>query len=88
MREVSCYLQNLEVHVRLPAAMPLLIIAALATEARMRTVPQQLLERNPIPENAITHFEGAIGSTIRLRNSVLPEVVCLTSIKTGARREE
>jgi AhpD family alkylhydroperoxidase len=74
------FLQDLEVHVRLLVAMPLLIIAALVTEARARAVPQQFMERNLVPENAVARFEGAIGSAIRLRDSVLAEALLIAFV--------
>jgi len=67
------FLRDLEVHVRLLLALPLLLIAAMVTSARVRQAPQYFLERDLIPDTAVPKFEGAIQSAIRLRNSFLAE---------------
>ena len=46
----------------------------------MRSVVQQFLERNLIPESAMTRFEAAIASAFRLRNSVLAEVLLIAFV--------
>ena len=60
---------------RFLVAIPLLIGAELAVHRRMRFVVKQFLERNLIPEKAMTRFDAAIASVFRLRNSVLAEVL-------------
>jgi hypothetical protein len=69
------FLLDLEVHVRFLVAIPLLIGAELVVHRRMRFVAKQFLERNLIPESAMTRFDAAIASAFRLRNSVLAEVL-------------
>ena len=67
------FLFDVEVHVRYLVALPLLIIAELVVHRRMRPLVQQFLERNLIPESAMTRFDAAIASAFRLRNSVFAE---------------
>jgi len=74
------FLFDVEVHIRYLVALPLLIIAELVVHRRMRPLVQQFLERNLIPENAMTRFEGAIASALRLRNSVLAEVLLIAIV--------
>ena len=74
------FLLDAEVHIRFLVAMPLLIIAELVVHRRMRPLVQQFLERNLIPENAMTRFEAAIASAFRLRNSVLAEVLLIAFV--------
>jgi hypothetical protein len=74
------FLLDAEVHVRFLAAMPLLIVAELVVHRRMRPLVQQFLERNLIPESAMTRFEAAIASAFRLRNSVLAEVLLIAFV--------
>ena len=69
------FLLDLEVHVRFLVAIPLLIGAELVVHRRMRFLVKQFLERNLIPESAMTRFDAAIASALRLRNSVLAEVL-------------
>ena len=69
------FLMDIEVHVRFLVVVPLFIIAELVVHQRMRFVVRQFLERNLIPESALPRFDGAIASALRLRNSVLAELL-------------
>ena len=74
------FLLDVEVHVRFLVALPLLIVAELVVHQRMRFVVKQFLERQVIPENAMTRFDAAIASAIRLRNSVLAEALLIALV--------
>jgi hypothetical protein len=70
----------MEVHVRFPVALPLLIVAELVVHERMRPLLQQFRERNLIPGAAMARFDPAIASAFRLRNSVLAEVLLMAFV--------
>ena len=74
------FLLDVEVHVRFLVALPLLIVAELVVHQRMRFVVRQFLERNLIPESALPRFDAAIASALRLRNSVLAEVLLIAFV--------
>lgn len=74
------FLPDVEVHVRFLVATPLLVAAELVVHRYMRPVVQQFLVRHLIPESAMMRFEGAISSAIRLRNSVLAEVLLIAFV--------
>ena len=74
------FLYDIEVHVRFLVALPLLIVAEMVVHRRMRPLLQQFLERNLIPENAMTRFESTIASAFRMRNSVLAEVLLIALV--------
>jgi hypothetical protein len=74
------FLRDLEVHIRFLIVVPLLIIAELVVHQRMRLVVRQFLERNLIPESALPRFDAAIASALRLRNSVLAEVLLIAFV--------
>ena len=74
------FLMDVEVNVRFLIAMPLLIWAELVVHQRMYLVVRQFLERDLIPENARTRFDAAITSALRLRNSVLAEVLLIAFV--------
>jgi hypothetical protein len=74
------FLRDMEVHIRLLVAIPLLIIAEYVVHARMRFVVKQFLERHLIPESDMTRFKAAIASALRLRNSVLAEVLLIAFV--------
>ncbi len=77
------FLVDFEVHVRFLVAMPLLLVAELVVHQRMRFLVTQFLERNLIPESAMTQFKAAITSAFRLRNSVLAEVLLIAFVYIG-----
>ncbi len=68
------FLHDIEVHVRLLLALPLLVIAELVVHRRMRPVIRQFVDRGLIPAHALATFEAAIASAMRLRNSISAEL--------------
>jgi hypothetical protein len=68
------FLKDLELHVRLLLALPLLVVAELVVHQRMRSVVQVFRERNIIPESETGRFEKAIESAYGLRNSLIAEI--------------
>jgi hypothetical protein len=74
------FLVDIEVHVRLLLALPLLIVAELVVHQRMRPVARQFLERGLIPERSRARFDAAMASAVRLRNSVAAEVLLIAFV--------
>ena len=74
------FLLDLEVHVRFLVAIPLLIAAELVVHQRLRPVVRQFLERRLVPESKIPQFRAAIDSSIRLRNSVVAELLLIAFV--------
>ena len=74
------FLLDAEVHIRFLVALPLLIIAELVVNRRMRLVVKQFHDRNLIPESALARFDRALASALRLRNSVLAEVLLISFV--------
>jgi hypothetical protein len=74
------FLYDIDVHVRLLLAVPLLIVAELIVHQRMRGVVGQFLSRGLIPNAAREKFDAAITSAIRLRNSVAAEVLIIAFV--------
>jgi hypothetical protein len=69
------FLFDIEVHVRYLVALPLLILAELVVHQRMRPVVRQFVERGLIEETSKARFDAALPSAMRLRNSVVAEVL-------------
>lgn len=67
------FLNDVELHVRLLVAMPLLIVAELIVHQRMRPVVLQFVERGLIPDSQRARFDAALASAVRLRNSLWAE---------------
>jgi hypothetical protein len=74
------FLHDVEMHVRLLIALPLLVLAELTVHQRMRPIIGQFLDRGLIPDAARAQFDAAIASAIRLRNSVAAEVLLIAFV--------
>jgi hypothetical protein len=74
------FLRDVEVHVRFLLALPLLVVAELVVHQRMRFVVKQFQERRLIPAGSMQRFEAAIGSAMRMRNSVVAEVLLIAVV--------
>jgi hypothetical protein len=74
------FLYDIDIHLRLLLAVPLLILAELIVHQRMRGVVGQFLKRGLIPDAARGKFDEAISSAMRLRNSVLAEVFIIVFV--------
>ena len=74
------FLHDIEMHVRLLLALPLLIVAELVVHQRMRTVVSQFIERGLITDTTRTRFDAAIAAALRLRNSVTAGIVMIALV--------
>ena len=74
------FVHDIELHVRLLLALPMLVVAELIVHQRMRPVVRQFLERGLIPDAARAQFDAAIASAMRLRNSVTAEVLLIAFV--------
>lgn len=73
-------LHDIEMHARLLLALPLLVAAELLVHQRLRTMVGQFLVRGIIPDEARQKFDAALASAMRLRNSVLAEVLLIAFV--------
>jgi len=71
------FLYDIEMHVRLPIALPLLILAELAVHERMRVVIGQFVSHGLVPDTVRERFDSIIGKALRLRNSVVAETLII-----------
>lgn len=74
------FLLDLEAHIRLLVALPLLIIGEHVAERRTRPVLQQFLLRQLIPPHAMTRFEAAVASALRICSSISVEALIIAFI--------
>lgn len=68
------FLHDVDLHVRLLVALPLLIVAELVVHNRMRPLARQFDERGLVPDAARARFDAAFASALRLRNSIPAEL--------------
>ncbi len=69
------FLHDIELHVRLLLALPLLVIAELVVHQRMRPMVGHFLSSGLVTDAARADFIAAVNSAIRLRNSITAEVL-------------
>ena len=78
------FLKDIELHIRLLLALPLLVVAELVVHQRMRPVVRQFLERDLIPDESRARFEAAAAAAMRLRNSAMAEALLLALVYINA----
>ncbi len=74
------FVADIELHVRFLVVLPLLVLAELVVFRRTRHVARQFLERGLIPPSSMDRFEAALASAMKLRNSVLAEVLLIAFV--------
>ena len=74
------FLQDIETHLRLLIAVPLLILAEIRVHRVLPQIVQLFVERGLIPDAARSQFDAAIASAMRLRNSVVPELLLIVLV--------
>ena len=77
------FVHDIEAHVRLLVALPVLIAAELIVHSRIRLVIQAFAVRRIVPPQDMPTFLAAIDSAIRLRNSVPVELGLLFLVFTA-----
>ena len=73
---------DVDVHVRFLLSLPLLIGAELLVHQRIRRIFRQFVDRRIILPEHRAQFEAIVASTMRLRNSVVIEIVLLAGSAT------
>jgi hypothetical protein len=76
------FLYDIEAHIRLLVALPVLIAAELVVHRRLRPVVQQFIDRGLVVQDEMPRFNAAIASAMRLRNSVAVEIALLVFVYT------
>jgi hypothetical protein len=76
------FFHDVEVHVRFLVALPVLIIAELVVHSRIRRVVSLFVERRIISAGDLPRFYKAVGSAMRLRDSIPVEVGLLLVVYT------
>lgn len=71
------FLQDIEMHLRLLVAVPLMILAELKVHRRLHPVVSSFVEHGLVPERERPRFAAAVASAMRLRNSALAELLVL-----------
>lgn len=76
------FFRDIEVHARFLVALPVLIGGELLVHLRIRPVIRRFVERRIVRSQDLPHFDSAIESAVRLRNSVAVELGLLFIVYT------
>lgn len=68
------FLKDIETHLRLLIAAPLLILAEVRVNRRFPMIVQAFTRNGLIPDDARPRFDAAIQSAVRMRDSLVPEL--------------
>jgi hypothetical protein len=77
------FFYDVDAHVRFLVSLPLLLVAELVVHQRIRLTVRQFVERGIVPLQARPAFEAIIGSAMRLRNSMVIEVLLIVLVLTA-----
>ena len=77
------FFYDMDAHVRFLVALPLLLVAELVVHQRIRLTVRQFIERGIVPPQARPVFEDIIGSAMRLRNSMVIEILLIVLVLTA-----
>jgi hypothetical protein len=77
------FLHDLETQARFLLALPLLVVAEVVVHQRLAPVVSLFVEKGLVRPEDRPRFEALVASTMRLRNSVVFEVVLLVLVFTG-----
>jgi len=79
---LSFFLHDMEVHVRLLIALPILIAAETVVHSRMRPAERAFVNRRIVMPDDLPRFDRAIESAIQLRNSYVVELILVILVYT------
>ena len=71
------FLRDVDMHLRLLLALPLLVVAELLVNQRMGPTVRKFVERGVIADAARAKFDASVDSAMRLRNSITAEVLLI-----------
>jgi hypothetical protein len=74
------FIEDVQVHARFLLAMPLLILAELVVHLRLRPVAAEFVTRGLVADSLQARFNECLRSAMRLRNSVIAELLILVVI--------
>jgi hypothetical protein len=76
------FLSDIETHVRFLIALPVLIAAEVVVHRRISPLVRRFVERKIIVADDCPRYEAAVGSALRMRNSVAAELALLVLVYT------
>jgi hypothetical protein len=75
--------RDIETHVRFLVSLPILILAEIVVNQRIRPVLERFVERQIVTPEDLPKFYAAINSAVRILNSVITEIALLVFVFTA-----
>jgi hypothetical protein len=76
------FFPDIETHIRFLVSLPVLIIAEMLVDQRIRPMMKRFVERHVITSAELPKFYGAINTTVSLYNSIIVDIVLLALVYT------
>jgi hypothetical protein len=77
------FLRDIETHIRFLVSLPVLILAEMMVDQRIRPAMKRFVERHVVTTEELPKFYAAIDTTVRFYNSVIADIVLLVFVYTG-----
>jgi hypothetical protein len=77
------FLRDIETHVRFLVSLPVLILAEMMVDQRIRPIMNRFVERHVVTREELPQFYAAINAAVRIHNSVIAEIALLVFVYTG-----
>jgi hypothetical protein len=77
------FLRDIETHVRFLVSLPILILAEIAVNQRIRPTLKRFVERQIVSQRELPQFYAAVNSAVRILNSVITEIALLVFVYTA-----
>jgi hypothetical protein len=77
------FLRDIETHVRFLITLPVLLLGEITVHRRLRSAVKNFADRHIVTPEELPKLHAAIDSAIRMRNSVIAEVLLLVLVFTG-----
>ncbi len=77
------FFYDVDAHIRFLVSLPLLLVAEFVVHQRIRLTVRQFVERGIVPLQACPQFENIIGAAMRLRNSMVIEILLIALVLTA-----
>jgi hypothetical protein len=78
------FLRDIETHVRFLVSLPVLILAEMIVDQRIRPIMKRFVERHVVTTEELPQFYAAISAAVRIHNSVIAEISLLVFVYTVA----
>jgi hypothetical protein len=77
------FLRDIETHIRFLVSLPVLILAEVIVDQRIRPIIKRFVERHVVTREELPKFYVAISTAVHIHNSVIVEIAVFVFVYTG-----